>query len=183
MTTDELKVAYPAKDGKFPITSQGAIDAFNADDSTQAVAIMAKLKLDDLKEVGGAVGFRPKNRENAKAFRERIGIMANNLTKTNRAQTAKEMALYKRLTDLATEYDRITSHRDRAIANGVTCQDSTAFKTFHNGEELTIDERIPILLDELKAEQSNYDYAKVSAIVKEARPAIFNAADINGDVK
>ncbi len=83
----ELKAAYPAKDSAtFPNTAQGAIDAFNADDSTQAVAIMAKLKLDDLKEVGGAVGFRPQIGENAKAFRERIGTVADKLgtTKTSR---------------------------------------------------------------------------------------------------
>jgi len=176
ITPDELKAAYPAKEDKFPSTAQGAIDAFNADDSAQAVAIMAKLKLDDLKEVGGAIGFRPQIGENAKAFRERIGTVADKLTLTARTQTAKEMKLYKRLTDLATEYDRIIGHRDRAIANGVTDSGSTAFKTFHNGEELTIDERIPLLVNELRLEQANPDYAKVSAMVKEARPAIFDAA-------
>ncbi len=182
ITPEELQAAYPAKEDKFPSTAQGAIDAFNADDSAQAVAIMAKLKLDDLKEVGGAIGFRPQNGENAKSFRERIGTVADKLTLTNRKQTSNEMKLHTRLTQLASDYDRAIAHRDRAIANGAEAG-SSAFEGQYEGQWTTIDKGLEILENALREESKSPDYAKVSAMVKEARPAIFDAAKPDNSVK
>ena len=141
---------------------------------------MAKLKLDDLS--CSAIGFRPQNGENAKSFRERIGTVADKLTLTNRKQTSNEMKLHTRLTQLASDYDRAIAHRDRAIANGAEAG-SSAFEGQYEGQWTTIDKGLEILENALREESKSPDYAKVSAMVKEARPAIFDAAKPDNSVK
>ena len=164
----------------FPRSAEGAIAAFNSDNSKEAVAIMAKLKIDALQVVGSAVGFRPQIHENATAFRERIGSVADRLTLSSRTVAARENALYQKCGDLAREYTDIKGHSERAIGNGITDPESTAFMTFTPAPErkqIKIAERMPMLVDELQALQSEPDYAKISAVVRNARPAIFDALD------
>ncbi len=170
-----------AEKGNVTPTAQAAVDAFNADNPTAAVAIMAKLKLADLQEVGAAVGFRPQIGENATKFRERIGGVADRLTKTAREKSARQRALYDKLIDRATDYDRAADHAARAKANGVA-DDSTAYIGFYremgtpfNGGSTEM--RIPALLDKLAADVASLrddpDYAEVAAMVQKARPRVF----------
>lgn len=167
-----------AKADRAQHSAQGAIDAFNADDSAKAVQIMAKLKLDDLKEVGAAVGFRPQINETAKAFRERIGGVAEKLGKTAREKSARQRVLYDKLMDRAMEYDRAADHAARAKSNGVA-DDSTAYDAFYKpmggGETQMV--RIPALLDRLAADveslRSDPEFAEVAPMVSKARPRVF----------
>ncbi|WP_204388666.1 hypothetical protein, partial [Bifidobacterium pullorum] len=70
--------------------------------------------------------------------------MAEKLTLTNRKQTSNEMKLHKRLTQLASDYDRAIAHRDRAIANGAEAG-SSAFEGQYEGQWTTIDKGLEIL--------------------------------------
>nr|HPL78880.1 hypothetical protein [Burkholderiaceae bacterium] len=168
----------PAAGKQYPTTAEGAIQAFNDDDSAQAVAIMAKLKLDDLKTVGDAVGFRPQYNETAKAFRERIGAVAGKLEKTSREKARRQRVLFDKLTDRAMAYDRAADHAARAKANGVA-DDSTAYDSFYTpmGGGETQMMRIPAMLDRLaedvKSLQDDPDYAEVAPLVQKARPRVF----------
>ncbi len=167
---------------KTPATAQAAIDAFNADDSATAQAVMAKLPIAELQVVGDAIGFRPQINENAKRYRERVAEVADRLTKTAREQGARERALFDKLMNRAMEYDRAADHADRARANGVA-EDSTAYISFYrpmNGGE-SQEMRIPSMLERLSADvrslRNDPDYAKVAGMVREARPRVFDAAD------
>lgn len=174
----EAEAPAPAAGKQYPTTAEGAIQAFNEDDSAQAVAIMAKLKLDDLKTVGDAVGFRPQYNETAKAFRERIGAVAGKLEKTSREKARRQRVLFDKLTDRAMAYDRAADHAARAKANGVA-DDSTAYDSFYTpmGGGETQMMRIPAMLDRLagdvKSLQDDPDYAEVAPLVQKARPRVF----------
>jgi len=174
----EAEAPAPAAGKQYPTTAEGAIQAFNDDDSAQAVAIMAKLKLDDLKTVGDAVGFRPQYNETAKAFRERIGAVAGKLEKTSREKARRQRVLFDKLTDRAMAYDRAADHAARAKANGVA-DDSTAYDSFYTpmGGGETQMMRIPAMLDRLaedvKSLQDDPDYAEVAPLVQKARPRVF----------
>lgn len=168
---------------RFPATAAGAVQAFNADDAEQAKAIIAKLRTKDaLREVGEGTGFRMQIGEGVEAFKKRINEVADRLTKTALEQGARERVLYDKLMDRAMEYDRAADHAARAKANGVA-DDSTAYDSFYRpmggGETEMV--RIPELLERLAADvrslKDDPDYAKVSAMVREKRPRIFDAAD------
>lgn len=166
-----------------PASAQQAIDAFNSDDSKTAMEIVGRLPLAALQEVGAAIGFRPQINENAKRFRERLSEVADKLTKTARETMARERKLFDQISHLASEYDRAKQHAERAKANGVTDPESTAFIGFYRPtpNASTTEMRIPQLLDrlrsDLKALESDPDFAKVSQMVMAAKPAIFEASE------
>jgi len=164
-----------------PATAQRAIDAFNADDDKTAMDVVARLPLADLQEVGAAIGFRPQINENAKRYRERLAEVAPRLTKTAREKAARQRALFDKLMDRATDYDRTADHAARAKANGAA-DDSTAYLGFYrpmgaafNGESQEM--RIPEMLDRLAADVASLrddpDYAEVAPMVRDKRPRVF----------
>lgn len=168
---------------KTPATAQAAIDAFNADDSAQAMAIVARLRLDDLKTVGNAIGFPVNFTENAAGYRKRLEQVADRLTKTNRETAARERALFDKLTDRAMDFDRMKEHMERAKGLGNTDPDSTAFQTGYKpmdgGESkwMRIPEAMDLLAADVRSLKGDPDYAKVSEMVRKARPGVFDAAD------
>lgn len=184
-TPTERVEQAPAVGRVGPATAQKAIDAFNADDAKTAMDVVARLPLAQLQEVGAAIGFRPQINENAKRYRERLAEVADKLTKTARETMARERKLFDKVSHLASEYDRAKQHMERARANGVTDPESTAFIGFYRPTPNagTTEMRIPQMLDRLRADmkalESDADFAKVAPMVKEARPAIFEATAPN----
>ena len=145
-----------------PATVRGALDAFDADNSEEAMAIMAKLNTAMLRSVGESIGFRLQNHETGEAYMRRLAPVASQLTKTARAQTARDNKMYERLMQLATDYDRVVSSRDRATANGAA-GDIPAHEANY----------LKVLTDALQQATSEESYARVVGFAQSKRPAIF----------
>lgn len=151
-------------DGQKRATAQAAIDAFNADDAKTGMEIVAKLKLDALKEVGAAIGFSVNFTENATRYRERLATVADRLTKSARDQSGRERKLFDRLSSLANDWDRMADH-------------TGAPEGSYDGKWMTHPDARKYLVAELDKLKGDPDFYKVAPMVRKARPRLFDAAE------